>query len=215
MFFIASILGALILNIQAFLDRHIGLATFFRTLWLFLQGESSFAELIGSTGSPALATVLFFLKIVSFGFSAALVYLIFSTRIKYKMALEKLMEPTKPPAEISYNIVNESEKLVNPKWEKVLEHINSPNHSDWRLAILEADIMLGEVLDKMGYLGATIGDKLKSIEQSDFTNLQAAWEAHKVRNMIAHEGSDFNLNKPEAERVIKLFEKVFKEFKFI
>ncbi len=67
----------------------------------------------------------------------------------------------------------------------------------------------------MGYKGMTIGDKLKTIESSDFTNLDNAWEAHRTRNMIAHEGSDFQLNQNEAKRIIGLYEKVFKEFYFI
>ncbi len=75
--------------------------------------------------------------------------------------------------------------------------------------------MLNDMLDKMGHHGATLGDKLKGIEASDFDSLQDAWEAHKVRNAVAHEGSDLALNKPEAERVIKLFKKAFDEFKYI
>lgn len=103
----------------------------------------------------------------------------------------------------------------NPKWEKVQAHINSENAGDWRLAILEADIMLDELLDAMKYRGESIGEKLKKIETSDFTTLQLAWEAHKIRNQVAHEGSEFLLSEPEARRVVKLYEAVFKEFQYI
>lgn len=103
----------------------------------------------------------------------------------------------------------------NPKWEKVQEHINSANAGDWRLAILEADILLDELLDAMKYRGESIGEKLKKIERSDFTTLDFAWEAHKIRNQVAHEGSEFLLSEPEARRVIKLYEAVFKEFQYI
>lgn len=103
----------------------------------------------------------------------------------------------------------------NPKWEKVQEHINSANAGDWRLAILEADILLDELLDAMKYRGESIGEKLKKIEPSDFTTLPLAWEAHKIRNQVAHEGSEFLLSEPEARRVIKLYEAVFKEFQYI
>jgi hypothetical protein len=106
-------------------------------------------------------------------------------------------------------------KPPNPKWEKVLEHISSASPADWRLAILEADIMLDELLDNMHYKGETIGDKLKKIEKSDFTSLDLAWEAHKIRNQVAHEGSEFLLSEREAKRVISLYEEVFKEFRFI
>ena len=107
------------------------------------------------------------------------------------------------------------EVIKNEKWEKVIVHINSANPSDWKLAILECDIMLADILEKMGYMQASIGDKLKSIEPSDFTNIEAAWEAHKIRNMIAHEGSEFAINEREAKRVIGLYELVFREFEYI
>jgi len=111
--------------------------------------------------------------------------------------------------------VGEAVPLVNEKWEKVIIHINSENPSDWKLAILECDIMLSDILEKMGYMQQSIGDKLKSIEPSDFTNIEAAWEAHKIRNQIAHEGSEFMMNEREAKRVIGLYELVFREFKYI
>jgi hypothetical protein len=104
------------------------------------------------------------------------------------------------------------DKALHEKWQKVQAHINSNNPSDWRLAILEADIMLGDVLEKMGYQGDSIGEKLKSVDKSDFLTLQLAWDAHLVRNQIAHEGADFKLNEREAKEVIDKFKKVFEEF---
>jgi len=103
----------------------------------------------------------------------------------------------------------------NKKWERVLVHMSSNNPSDWKLAILEADIMLEELLDAIGYRGETMSDKLKSVEKSDFETIEAAWEAHKIRNTIAHEGSDFVLTRQEAERVINLYRIVFEEFSYI
>ncbi|MFA6272996.1 MAG: hypothetical protein WC673_00680 [Candidatus Paceibacterota bacterium] len=107
-------------------------------------------------------------------------------------------------------------EVSHPRWEKVRDHLSSENPSDWRLAVMEADIILGEMLEKMGYIkGETIGDKLKTIEKSDFTSLDQAWEAHRIRNMIAHEGADYILTDREAKRVIGLYEQVFKEFRYI
>ena len=110
---------------------------------------------------------------------------------------------------------NPKAEIVNEKWQNVLVHINSSNQSDWKLAILECDIMLSEILEKMGYMQESIGEKLKSVQPSDFTNIEAAWEAHKIRNAIAHEGSDFLINEREAKRVIGLYEAVFREFEYI
>jgi hypothetical protein len=117
-----------------------------------------------------------------------------------------------------YPKVAESEgvgELHNPHWEKILNHIESQNESDWRLAILEADIILDGLLHNLGLQGDTMADRLKAVEKSDFTTIDNAWEAHKIRNQVAHEGSTFLLSQHEAKRVIALYQTVFEEFRII
>lgn len=212
---IALAMGAIEMAARNYLADHPSFAAFLHGLGLFFAGQGSFSDAVAATGNDTFILTVFILRILSLVVSAILLAMIVSTSRKLSRAHKELFKPLQPPEEIFYGVEAVPEQVKNPKWQKVLEHVNSPNASDWRLAILEADIMLDEMLDKMGYHGATIGDKLKTIEQSDFTTLQEAWEAHKVRNSIAHEGSDFSINKPEAERVIKLFQKVFEEFKYI
>ena len=103
----------------------------------------------------------------------------------------------------------------NPKWDVIQKHISSMNPSDWRMAILEADILLYEMLDQMGYDGDSIADKLKLVESSDFNTLDLAWRAHKVRNAISHEGSSYEMSYQQAQNTIELYKKVFEEFYFI
>lgn len=98
------------------------------------------------------------------------------------------------------------------KWQLIVEHSESNIESNWRLAIIEADIILDELLDKLNLPGNTIGEKLKAVEPSDFRTLDAAWEAHKARNMIAHEGQGYLLNQRDTRRIISLYESVFREF---
>jgi hypothetical protein len=105
--------------------------------------------------------------------------------------------------------------VMDARWQHILALIESFNENDWRQAIIESDIILEEMLEKMGYDGDTIGEKLKNIEESDFTSLDKAWEAHKVRNRIAHMGSNFKLGQSEAKRIIGLYKEVFEEFYFI
>ena len=85
----------------------------------------------------------------------------------------------------------------------------------WRLAILEADIMLNELLDLQGYKGETMADKMKQADRANFNTIDAAWEAHKVRNRIAHEGEGHEISAREARRVIDLYERVLKEFRIV
>lgn len=114
--------------------------------------------------------------------------------------------------------VKENLEIVPPKqnqdWEKILKLIGSDNPNDWKLAVIEADKMLEVVVNTFSVPGDNMGDKLKNIEPSDFTTLDEAWQAHKVRNRIAHE-HNFHLNQHEARLAIDNFERVFKEFDFI
>jgi hypothetical protein len=101
------------------------------------------------------------------------------------------------------------------KWQKIVTLANSENPAEWRVAIIEADIMLEDLLRASGYPGDGVGDMLKGVEVGDMLTLDAAWEAHKVRNRIAHSGSDFALTDRETRRVVSLFEAVFREFGII
>lgn len=103
----------------------------------------------------------------------------------------------------------------NETWRKVLTYLLSPNQSDWKLAIIEADSMLEILLNQLGFKGANLGDKLKTADRDKFHSLSSAWEVHTIRNRIAHEGSVFELSIHEAKRVIALYEQIFREFGYI
>lgn len=112
-----------------------------------------------------------------------------------------------------------TEKVVASKdrtkeFERVIKFIDSDNPSDWKLAIIEADTILDSLVARMNYPGSNLGERLKMIEPSDFLTLNQAWEAHKVRNRIAHE-PNFQLNKREARATIELYKQVFQEFDYI
>ena len=97
------------------------------------------------------------------------------------------------------------------RWNHIRELIESGEQSDWRQAIIEADIMLDDLLTQLGYRGASLGEKLRAVDPSKFRTLDEAWDAHKVRNQIAHQGSAYPLTDHLAYRTILHYENVFKE----
>lgn len=100
----------------------------------------------------------------------------------------------------------------NSRMDDIQQHAASENPNDWKLAIIEADIILDGLLKERGYAGDTLGERLRSIAPHQLSSLQDAWEAHKVRNMIAHEGPDFILTKRMVEETIGRYRRVFAEF---
>ncbi len=100
----------------------------------------------------------------------------------------------------------------NPRWRRIQELASGMSPSEWREAIIEADIMLNDMLTRQGYPGDSVGEKLREVDPADFDTVSDAWEAHKVRNQIAHEGSAFDLSETLTRRTIAQYERVFREF---
>jgi len=124
-------------------------------------------------------------------------------------------------AEIEMNQLLEAERLWQQRygagtgdnqWQQVQAHIKSINPNDWKLAIIEADIMLDRVLKDAGFAGNTVGERLKSASPTNFTALQDAWDAHIIRNKIAHQGTDFVVTQRVAKEAITKYQRVFHEF---
>ena len=106
---------------------------------------------------------------------------------------------------------DEHERLETSRWQYILTLLQGTNESNWRQAIIEADIILDELLTRLGYVGTSVGEKLKQVNPAYFQTLNNAWEAHKVRNEIAHRGSAFSLTDRIAYRTIANYEAVFRE----
>ncbi|MBU6232470.1 MAG: hypothetical protein KGI45_03045 [Patescibacteria group bacterium] len=116
--------------------------------------------------------------------------------------------------EPAYETVDAGEAVMAHRWESAMKHIGSANMNDWKQAIIEADILLDNLLTTMGYRGESVGEKLQRVESGDMKSLQDAWEAHKVRNQIAHEPG-FQLDHHTANQTIHHYRRVFEEFRYI
>ena len=106
-------------------------------------------------------------------------------------------------------------EVKNERREKIIKYVNSDSPAEWRMALLDADVILDEMMSRTGYQGESLGEKLRQVERSDFTTINSAWEAHKIRNQVAHGGTDSLLTQRTAKRAIGLYETVFREFEFI
>jgi len=100
----------------------------------------------------------------------------------------------------------------NSRWDAIVALAASPNESDWRRAILEADIMMSDVLREQGFEGATVADQLRMANPFQMTTLDAAWSAHKLRNKVAHEGNALVLTERDVRATIDNYKRVFEEF---
>lgn len=88
-------------------------------------------------------------------------------------------------------------------WLKVERILSKAEQSSYQLAILEGDKLLDKALRERGINGETMGQRMKNF-QSRWSNANAVWGAHKLRNQIAHE-SDFQPGYDDARRALAGF----------
>lgn len=99
----------------------------------------------------------------------------------------------------------------NSRLQDVIAHAESEQPNDWKLAIIEADIILDQTLKERGYIGDSLGERLRSISSEQLASIGDAWDAHIVRNKIAHEGADFILTKRILDETMVRYRRVFAE----
>lgn len=73
--------------------------------------------------------------------------------------------------------------------------------------VLAADSVLDLALTELGFAGS-LGDKLKKAGPR-IPNIQAVWDAHKLRNRLAHE-HDASVHSAQADRAVRVLEQAIR-----
>lgn len=182
----------------------------------FSRGTSDFFANNGDQIASVYNTILFFLALFFMIIISYTMIRMVEIRFKEKKHLRHEILGYAEKEKERARKANEGEAISkNERWVKTLSYLFSQHASDWKLAVVEADLMLETLMDNLGFKGESLGEKLKGATQEKFRNLTAAWEVHTIRNRIAHEGASFELTQREAKRVIAVYEQIFREFGFI
>jgi hypothetical protein len=182
---------------------------FFHSLSNISIGNST--QILSIYHTILLIFALFFLTLISY-----CTIRVFEIRHKEHNHLEhEIEEYAHKQKEYEKKLKEKESGSKNERWVKTLSYLFSQHSSDWKLAIIEADTMLESLMTQLGFKGENLGDKLKGATQESFHGLSSAWEAHTIRNRIAHEGTSFDLSQREAKRVVAIYEQIFREFDYI
>jgi len=100
-------------------------------------------------------------------------------------------------------------------WAFIKKQLDSEEQDKWKLAIVEADIFIDNLMERIGYRGMTLGDKIKSINPKNFSSVKELFEAHVVRRKIGQGGEEFQITQEEAKETLEKFEKALKELKYL
>lgn len=87
--------------------------------------------------------------------------------------------------------------------------LSQTNPATFMTTVIEADKLLDKALVEMGMAGKTMGDRLKKCGER-FSNLNAVWRAHKLRNALAHE-ADLEISYKQAYNALQIYKQALKD----
>ncbi|HEX7259582.1 MAG TPA: hypothetical protein VF272_01475 [Candidatus Saccharimonadia bacterium] len=108
----------------------------------------------------------------------------------------------------SHRVGSVDREFVARKWETI-ELMSKQGGSGLRDAVSEADKLLDYALKHSGASGETMGERLKHSGKR-FSDINAIWSAHKLRNAFAHE-ADFDLVPGQAREALQNFRQGLKD----
>jgi hypothetical protein len=76
-------------------------------------------------------------------------------------------------------------KWFETRWRNVEAQFDD-GQAGQSLAVVNADKLLDTAMQRKGFKGKTMGERLKN-HPNAFADINAVWRAHKLRNQIAHE----------------------------
>jgi len=163
--------------------------------------------------SPAAVSVqwqqtVFPLKIVSaiiiLLLLVAIVIMVFRLKKNIKAALEAVSQDVE--------VFIQKKEEASKRWQEILDKLEGDDESGFKMAVIEADKVFDELLKEAGYPGEDMGTRLKQVTKDQLSNIDEVWQAHKVRNRIAHEPY-YQLNKRDAKRAVEIYKKATEDLK--
>ena len=93
------------------------------------------------------------------------------------------------------------------RWLEIEQALTRDDTASHQLSVLHADKLLDQALKDKGITGNTMGERMKVAKWS---NANAVWASHKLRNQIAHE-TDVKVDYDTARRALAGFKQGLKD----
>ena len=107
-----------------------------------------------------------------------------------------------------------SQRRTLKAWKQIQKRLKTGELNQLKLAILEADKVLYEILKMIDYQVKNFDEILEKITETQLSNIKEIRHIHKLRHRIATE-PDFQISANEAEMAIEIYKRAFQELKLI
>lgn len=162
-------------------------------------------EILSLIMSPDIQKELFPAKVVFIFFSivffiAIIYFMLVSSYLKWQFVVDLREFFSWQPVGV---------RRITQRWKKIQKRIEAGTEPELKLAVIEAEDLLNDVLDDKGVPGETFEEKIKQVVKIQLPNLEEVLEAHKTRNAVVYE-PDYKLNLEQAKKILEIYERAIK-----
>lgn len=169
--------------------------------WEQLYDLLGIREFIYFISSPIIQEKLFAVKLVFIFFAlfflvAVIYFYINSTYLQYQFLQDAVEFFSWQP----YGL-----RGINKRWKSIMKKTETGNESDYKLAVIEADDFLYQVLEERGYEGETFEELVNQAGKKALPNISDILRAHETRNLVVY-NQDYNLSRDLAVKILADYE---------
>ncbi|MCX6722231.1 MAG: hypothetical protein NTY04_03520, partial [Candidatus Staskawiczbacteria bacterium] len=97
------------------------------------------------------------------------------------------------------------QREMTKQWDRIRKRTESGAESDYKLAIIDADDFLAEVLDNRGYDGKSFEESINKAGRAIASILPDIISAHEVRNSIVY-NQDYKISVDQAKKILDTYQ---------
>lgn len=169
--------------------------------WEYIYNLLGIKEFIYFISSPDLQETLFPVKIVfvfftMFFLAAVIYFMVNSSYLKYQF-FEDVTEFFSWQAYGLREIAN--------RWKRIQKRAETGAESEYKLALIEADDFLNEMLEDRGFKGKNFEELVNNAGKIMLPNLGEILSAHETRNSIVY-NPDYKIDLDQVKKILAVYE---------
>ena len=107
------------------------------------------------------------------------------------------------------------DRVVARKWRKIKHGLDRGKlDSQWKVALLEAFEFMEKTMEKMGFTGETLADRLGKVGKEEVPNINDSVEAAQLCQSVIKD-PDFKIKKSKIEEAVRAFEKTLNSLEIL
>lgn len=170
---------------------------------------SAIKDIVSIAMSPELQQEFFPAKVIFIFFSVVffigVVYFMFvSSYLKYQFVIDVTE---------FFQIQPAGARKVAKRWKRIQKMADSGIESDYKLALIEADDLLQDVLKDKGFSGETFEERIKQAGEIQIPDLERVLQVHQTRNQVVYE-PDYQLGLERLREVLEVYKEAIKNIEF-